>query len=149
MRHCVWLRNLENEEAKARYGTVENTTKVVVKRRKQTKNVSNGWVNQHGLLVVRYWQEKPLVLGKILMPVSDFHLRSHVDLAEIKPAPIRCEAGDWPRESWQGQFLVYCVFPNTICIIRIDWSWSQKKYILGNILKKIMSGNWILKLLSY
>jgi hypothetical protein len=26
-RRCVWSRNLENEEAKARYGVVENTTK--------------------------------------------------------------------------------------------------------------------------
>jgi len=32
----VWSGNLENEEAKARYGTVENTTKIVVTPRKQT-----------------------------------------------------------------------------------------------------------------
>jgi len=35
---CVWSRNLENEEAKARYGAVKNTTKRVVTPRKQANN---------------------------------------------------------------------------------------------------------------
>ena len=35
-RRYVWSRNLENDEAKARYGAVKNTTKRVVTPRKQT-----------------------------------------------------------------------------------------------------------------
>jgi len=40
-RRCVWSRNLENEEAKARYGAVENTTKRVVTARKETNKHDN------------------------------------------------------------------------------------------------------------
>ena len=38
-RRCVWSRNLENEEAKALYRAVENTTRWVVTPRKQTTNI--------------------------------------------------------------------------------------------------------------
>jgi hypothetical protein len=38
-RRCVWSRNLENEEAKARYGAVKIQPQWVVTPRKQTTNI--------------------------------------------------------------------------------------------------------------
>jgi hypothetical protein len=37
VRRCVWSRNLENEEAKARYRAVENTTTMGCNARKTNK----------------------------------------------------------------------------------------------------------------
>jgi len=42
-RHCVWSRNLKNEEAKACYGAVENTTTMGCNARKTNKQYVSDW----------------------------------------------------------------------------------------------------------
>ena len=60
---CVSSRNLENEEAKARYRAVKIHTQWVVTPGKQTKNQDNYYISNKVLLEERDKQENVAVTG--------------------------------------------------------------------------------------
>ena len=112
-------------------------------------NVRNGWANQHGLLVIRYWQENPLVLGKNLKPVSVFP-------PQISRGPGRDRAR---ASTVRGRRLTAWIMAGSISgLLRFSKYWLHytqwlititEKIYLGTIWKTRQSGSWILMLLTY
>jgi hypothetical protein len=77
-RRCVWSRNLENEEAKARYRAVENTTTMGCNARKTNSNntfslhkifVEANKLNNMGIIFLLAWRKLqcPTVVKLILL----------------------------------------------------------------------------------
>jgi len=89
--------------------------------------VSNGWGNEQGLLMVRYWQEKSLVLGKNLMPVSVFP-------PQISRGPSR----DRARSSTvRGQRLTAWIMTGSISgLLRVSKYWLHYTQCLIIITEK-------------
>jgi hypothetical protein len=113
-------------------------------------NISNGRLNQYGLMVVRYWQEKPIVLGKNPIYVTVFP-------PQISRGPSRDRAR---VAAVRGRRLTARTIAGSISdlrVLRASKYWLQDTQWLASILKiyiveqfkKSLATESLIKLLRY
>ena len=75
----------------------------------------NEWMNDYGISMKWYWQEKTEVLGENPVSVSFVHHKTNMDWSGFEPRPVQWETGGQQLELHHGWASV--IFVITACFV--------------------------------